>query len=116
MADEQTNAPGTVSLREKKVVLGAADGFPKQTFLFLPHNLVVHVTGDGAEHGYRWKCRGYRVSWSEIAGAFDEPAVKGAMAERLDLAYRMMNEEKNRVALEGLKHNRTLQKLRRKKR
>ena len=105
MANKQAiELPGTVLLGEKKVVLGAADGLPQQTFQFLPRNLVVHIAQDGTQHSYRWKRRGWRVLWFEIAGAFEEPAVEEAMAERLDLACRMMNYEKNRAIPEATSH------------
>jgi hypothetical protein len=88
-------SPGTVFLREMKVVLRSG-----QEFCFLSKNKVSFMDGK-AQHIYQRQRRGARITWFDFLAESMEPEpVTGELLEQLELAYTQMEDEKQRVMME----------------
>jgi hypothetical protein len=93
-------AKDVISLREKKVVLSAC---PEREFYFLSKNKVGCTEGK-TQHIYQRQRRGVHITWLDLLAEFMEPRVVtddgSGLDAQLELAYRLMEDEKNRVAME----------------
>jgi hypothetical protein len=87
---------GTVSLRDKKVVLCSR---PDRTFCFLSKNKIGCTEGK-VQHLYQRQRRGARITWLDFLAVGEPSVVTGDLAAQLELAHSLRESEKHRVEME----------------
>lgn len=90
---------GTVSLRDKKVVLSSR---PDCTFCFLSKNKIGCTEGE-AQHIYQRQRRGAHITWLDSLAGGEPSVVTGDLEKQLELADRLMETESLRARYERLK-------------
>ena len=87
---------GTVSLREKKVVLSS---YPEREFYFLSKNKIGCTEGK-TQHIYQRQRRGAHIIWLDFLADGETSVATGDLDEQLELAYSLMEAEEYRVRMD----------------